>query len=92
MTRDELLASLRHVIGQAGNDKLMSDPLMDTLVEHAAGNYRVLVSMAAELLVEGLAREQVQLDEKLYLEVFHVPSGTEAKGKHRAAAQQVIAR
>jgi len=91
-SRDELLTSLKHVIGQAGNDNLMTAALMDTLVEHAAGNYRVLMSMAGELLVEGFAREQVRLDEKLYLEVFQVPTGSEPINKGKKRAQGVLAR
>jgi type II secretory pathway predicted ATPase ExeA len=79
-SRDQLLALLKHVITTAGNAKLMTEPLMHTLTEHAAGNYRLLMSMAGELLLEALAREQEQLDEKLYLEVFQVPNrATERK-------------
>jgi uncharacterized protein YacL (UPF0231 family) len=48
----------------------MTTELMDTLVDHAAGNYRVLMTMGAELLAHGMAREVEQLDEKLYLEVY----------------------
>ncbi len=91
--RDELLALLKHAITAAGNATLMTEPLMHTLTEHAAGNGRVLMTMAGELLVEGLAREQAQLDEKLYLEVFQVPGrATEDKGKRRAAAPRAVAR
>jgi len=74
-SRDQLLAMLKHVVTEAGNAKLITEPLMDTLAEHAAGNCRVLMSMAGELLVEGMAHEQTQLDEKLYLQVFQVPAG-----------------
>lgn len=90
---EELLALLEHVTAQAGNASLMSEPLMQTLAEHAMGNCRALMTMAAELLVEALAREQPQLDEKLYLEVFQAPpGGAEAKGKRRRVAQGVAAR
>ena len=89
-SREQLLALLKHVIHAAGNAKLMSEPLMHTLSEHAAGNYRLIMSMAGELLVEALAREQTQLDEKLYLEVFEVPThaSESKKSTRRAAAQQ----
>jgi general secretion pathway protein A len=91
--RDELLALLRHAITVAGNATLMTEPLMHTLTEHAAGNGRVLMTMAGELLVEGLAREQAQLDERLYLEVFQVPArATEDKGKRRGAAPRAVTR
>jgi type II secretory pathway predicted ATPase ExeA len=92
-SREELLELLKHVITAAGNDALMSDELMQTLAEHAAGNCRVLMSMGGELLVEGLARKQARLDEKLYLEVFQVPGrATEDKAKRRAAARRTGAR
>jgi hypothetical protein len=48
----------------------MTGGLMDTLVDHAAGNYRLLMTMSAELLAHGIAHEVEQLDEKLYLELF----------------------
>ena len=71
-SRDELLTLLRHALSTAGNDSLMTVQLMDTLVDHAAGNYRVLMTMCAEMLAQGLAREVPLLDEKLYLEVYQL--------------------
>ena len=84
-SRDELLTLLRHALSKAGNPSLMTPQLMDTLVDHAAGNYRVLMTMGAELLAQGMACEVEQLDEKLYLEVYqaHRPSAS-AKKKARA--------
>ena len=69
-SRDELLTLLRYALSKAGNASLMTPQLMDTLVDHAAGNYRVLMTMSADLLAQGVAREAEQLDEKLYLEVY----------------------
>jgi type II secretory pathway predicted ATPase ExeA len=68
--RDDLRACLEHLLRSAGNANLMTSELIDTLCDHAAGNYRVLTTMAAELLAAGVRREAVTLDEKLYLEVF----------------------
>lgn len=48
----------------------MSEPLMQTLCEHAVGNYRILIGLAAELLATAVAQEQTHLDEKLYLQCF----------------------
>ena len=45
-SRDELLSLLRHALSTAGNATLMTPQLMDTLVDHAAGNYRLLMTMA----------------------------------------------
>jgi general secretion pathway protein A len=69
-SREELLELLGHALSKAGNAKLMTAELMDTLVDHSAGNYRLLMSMGAELLAYGMARDVAQLDEKCYLEVF----------------------
>jgi len=83
-SRDELLAFLRHALSKAGNATLMTTQLMDTLVDHAAGNYRVLMTMGAELLAQGMAREAEQLDEKLYLEVYQAnrpPAPSKKKGR-----------
>jgi type II secretory pathway predicted ATPase ExeA len=69
-SREELLELLSHALAKAGNASLMTDELMDTLVDHAAGNYRLLMTMSAELLAYGMAHEVEQLDEKFYLEAF----------------------
>jgi general secretion pathway protein A len=73
-TRDELLACLQHLLATAGNANLMTPELMHTLCDHALGNYRVMTTLAAELLTAAAQREATQLDEKLYLEVFAPPT------------------
>ena len=70
----ELLACLQHLLKEAGNSKLMTLELQQTLCEHAAGNYRVLMTMAGELLTAALQRELPHLDEKLYFEIFAIPN------------------
>jgi type II secretory pathway predicted ATPase ExeA len=77
-SRDELMAYLKHVTSAAGNARLLTTELMGTLCDHALGNYRALMIMAADLLAAAVQREQTQLDEKLFLEVFAVPSGPKA--------------
>ena len=84
-TREELIASLGHLLAGAGNASLMTPQLRHTLCDHAAGNYRILTTMAAELLAAAAQRELPQLDEKLYLEVFAQP---EAPTPRRAAARR----
>lgn len=69
-TRDELGQLLTHALARAGNASLMTPELRDTLVDHCAGNYRLLMTMSAELLAHGMVHEVQQLDEKFYLEVF----------------------
>ncbi|MGB6487080.1 MAG: ATP-binding protein [Steroidobacteraceae bacterium] len=83
-SREELVACLEHLITAAGNASLMTRELRHTLVDHAAGNYRVLVSMAAEILMTAAQHEITTLDEKLYLQVFARP---EAKASRRPGAR-----
>jgi len=72
-SRDELLACLDHLLAAAGNPSLMTSELKVTLAEHAAGNYRVLMNLADELLALAADRELPRLDDKLYLEAFAQP-------------------
>ena len=69
-SRDELLACLDHVLAAAGNPSLMTAELKATLADHSAGNYRVIMNLADELLAAAAERELPRLDEKLFLEVF----------------------
>jgi type II secretory pathway predicted ATPase ExeA len=71
--RNELMACLKYLLDTAGNASLMTPELMQTLCDHALGNYRVLTTMAAELLASAAHQELTQLDEKLYLEAFATP-------------------
>jgi type II secretory pathway predicted ATPase ExeA len=73
-SREALIACLKSLQKSAGNANLMTDGLISTLAEHALGNYRVLTTMAAELLATAAQHERPQLDEQLYLEVFGVPA------------------
>ena len=73
-SREELLACLEHLLAAAGNAGLMTQELRHTLVDHAAGNYRIFISMAAELLMAAAQRDITVLDEKLYLQVFATPA------------------
>lgn len=68
--RDELHACLTHLLECAGNPRLMTTPLIETLCEHALGNYRVLSTLAGELLATAARRELTQLDETLFLELY----------------------
>ena len=69
-SRDELCACLDHLLDAAGAPTLMTTELKATLAEHAAGNYRVLMNLADELLSVAVDRELPRLDEKLFLEHF----------------------
>jgi type II secretory pathway predicted ATPase ExeA len=80
-SRDELLELLRHALAQAGNASLMTAELLNTLVDHSAGNYRLLMTMGSELLAYGMAHDVERLDEKFYLEVFQPTPRPLAKKK-----------
>lgn len=83
-SRDELLACLASVLEAAGNPHLMTAELSATLADHAAGNYRVLMNLADELLAVATDRDLPHLDEKLYLDVFGVqPRARATVGKRR---------
>lgn len=86
-SREELRACVQHRLDAAGNATLMTAELMTTLCEHALGNYRVLTTMAAELLAVAAQRELAQLDEKLYLEVFAAPRPAAPAKSRRLAAE-----
>lgn len=86
-TREELVELLENALTKAGNPDLMTRGVIETLVDHSAGNYRVLMTSARELLVAGTARKVDRLDEKLYLEVFQ----TNAPRRQRRRAEKVRA-
>jgi len=80
-TPDELAQCLHHAMTKAGAAKLMTAELVTTLCEHAAGNYRTLMTMASELLATGAEREVTQLDEKLFFELYTPATGAEPAKK-----------
>lgn len=73
-THQELSSYLEHVLAEAGNSRLMTPELIQTLCQHAVGNYRCLSTTANELLAEAARREAPQIDEKLFLETFSSPT------------------
>ena len=83
-SKDELLACLNHLLAGSGNASLMTPGLRKTLCDHAAGNYRILMTLAGELLSVAARRDLAVLDEKLYLDVFAQP---DTKPQRRTAAR-----
>ena len=71
-TPQNLRESLMYVLRKAGNPKLINTPLVATLCDHAAGNYRTLMNMANDLLAAAVHGECDALDEKLFFEVFAI--------------------
>ncbi|MGH7477721.1 MAG: ExeA family protein [Longimicrobiales bacterium] len=72
-TPDQLRDALAHSVTSAGNAQLLTPQLAATLADHAAGNYRTLMTLASELLATAAQRELAQLDEKLFFEIFAPP-------------------
>lgn len=65
-----LKSFLDHTIEAAGAAHLMTEGLKSTLIEHAAGNLRILCGMGDDLLRAGAEREVKRLDENLYMELY----------------------
>jgi general secretion pathway protein A len=84
LSAQQLMECLTHLLKAAGNPRLLTTPLVQTLCEHAAGNLRLLMHMANDLLAAACHQERDTLDEKLYFEVF-TPEPKKA-GKQRTAA------
>jgi len=81
---DELRTVLCHALKKAGAPQLLTEGLRDVLVEHAAGNFRVLMTMAGELLMAACEREQPSLDEKLFLELYEERSANRRAPRRRS--------
>ena len=86
LTPKELQECLHHLCSRAGNAKLLAAPLVQTLCEHAAGNLRLLMNMANELLLAASRQESEQIDEKLYFEVFALDSKSSRTRTSRKAS------
>lgn len=79
---EQLLTGLKHLLSEAGNPALMTPELMNTLAEHAMGNYRALCVMSNEMLTYAFKHELPQLDEKLFFEIFSLPTTSKSKGRN----------
>jgi type II secretory pathway predicted ATPase ExeA len=79
LTPEELQQCLNHLLRSAGNPKLLTAPLLQTLCEHAAGNLRLLMNLANDLLTVACQQEREQIDEKLFFEVFALDPKPAAK-------------
>lgn len=78
-TPEELRECLLHAMKCAGAPKLMTPELVTTVCEHAQGNLRALMILAGELLDVAEHRELSHLDEKLFFDLYPVPT----QGKRR---------
>ena len=77
-TSEQLNHYLTHLLEQAGNLRLMTKGVQTALCEHAAGNLRLLMHMANELLAEAVHRQLDQIDEKLFFDTFNIKAAVKA--------------
>jgi general secretion pathway protein A len=83
-TSQQLQDCLTHLLDKAGNVRLMSPQVQTALCEHAAGNLRLLMNMANELLAEAVRREVDHIDEKLFFETFDMEAAAKAAKKRKS--------
>ena len=77
----ELRECLCNHLQKAGNPRLISEPVIAALCEHAAGNCRVLMNMANDLLAAALHDEADQIDETLFFKVFDIRAESTGRSK-----------
>ena len=70
LEKSELRELLEHLLERSGNPGLIDEGLKPTLINHAAGNQRILCNMAADLLAAAVDNDQPSIDEKLFMDVF----------------------
>lgn len=85
-TKNDLLGLLHESLIRAGNPKLMTGGLLETLTEHSAGNPRILMALANDILSFAAKKEIATLDESLYLDALP-PSPRPSLKKNSTAAR-----
>ncbi len=88
---DQLRLCLEHLLTTAGRSSLMTDGVKTTLIEHAAGNDRALVTLATELLDTAAQTQRENLDEKLYVECFNtMPKRRRGSSRHTDPPRPIV--
>jgi len=75
----DLQDCLRHTLQQAGAPTLMTPEVIATICDHAQGNLRTLMIMAADLLEAAAQHDARQIDETLFFQTCAVPAASETK-------------
>jgi len=88
---DEATKAIRALLEKAGNLRLFTDGLMQTLAEQTFGNFRALANLGNELLVEAGKRNADVIDEALYLDYIasrspRHASTTKRRGRRKGKA------
>lgn len=73
VSKEQLVLFIDHCLESAGNPILMTKSVIESLAEHAVGNYRTLINLANELLSAAIRNDVAKIDEKLYLDTFSFP-------------------
>jgi type II secretory pathway predicted ATPase ExeA len=81
LMKSQLVDLLIESVNRAGNSDLLAPELTETLAEHAAGNPRVMMNLAAECLALGAQNEVTRLDQKLFFQLF--PAPTQSRGRRK---------
>jgi type II secretory pathway predicted ATPase ExeA len=84
LTPNDLADMLEHLLRASGAPHLMTDELKNTIVDHCAGNPRILMNQAAELLDHAIQNKRSQLDEKLFFDTFSILTKSNKKKKRTA--------
>jgi type II secretory pathway predicted ATPase ExeA len=79
----DLQDCLRHTLQQAGAPTLMTPEVIATICDHAQGNLRTLMIMAADLLEAAAQHDARQIDETLFFQTCAVPAASETKAAIR---------
>jgi type II secretory pathway predicted ATPase ExeA len=78
----QLKECLQAILKEAGNSRLMAAEVLESLCEHAAGNYRAVMNMANDLLMAAVQQERDQIDQSLFFDVF-TPESKPAKTRSK---------
>jgi type II secretory pathway predicted ATPase ExeA len=79
----ELTAFLQNCLRLAGAPSLMTPELMNTLVDRSLGNFRTLMTLCNDCLVEAVRTEAQKIDEKLFFDL----TGDQFFGSRRPGAK-----
>ncbi len=79
----ELTALLQSCLRQAGAPSLMTPELINTLVDRSLGNFRTLMTLCNDCLIEAVRTEAHTLDEKLFFDL----TGDQFFGSRKSSAK-----
>lgn len=79
LAKSNLVRLLNGVMTNAGRPDLMTEDLINSLVEHCLQNPRIMMNLASEILGLGLRKKAKQLGVELFFELF--PPVTKTKQK-----------